>query len=96
MVNIVKESSGNSIVAKLLAYCILLNFSFVPLQLAIIPSHAVKHQFLRNAKTDSLMCSTSYVPFVCLSIGTKLSELALPIATTVDKIIPALSLVHSF
>lgn len=77
MVNIVKESSGNSIVAKLLAYCILLNSSFVPLQLAIIPSHAVKHQFLRNAKTDSFMCSTtSYVPFVCLSIGTKLSELA--------------------
>lgn len=40
MVNIVKESSGNSIVAKFLAYCILLNSSFVPL--ALIPSHAVK------------------------------------------------------
>lgn len=74
MVNIVKESSGNSIVAKLLAYCILLSSSFVPL--AIIPSHAVKHQFLRNAYTNSLMRSTSHVPFVCLSIVAKLSELA--------------------
>lgn len=73
MVNIVKESSGNSIVAKLLAYCILLNSSFVPL--ALTPSHAVKHKFLRNANTNSLMCSTSYV-FICLSIGAKLSELA--------------------
>lgn len=76
MVNIVKESSGNSIVAKLLAYCILLNSSFVPLQLAIIPSHAVKHKFLRNANTDSLMRSTSHVPFVCLSIVANLSALA--------------------
>lgn len=74
MVNIVKESSGNSIVAKLLAYCILLNFSFVPL--ALIPSYAVKHKFLRNANTDSLMRSTSHVPCVCLSIVAKLSELA--------------------
>lgn len=74
MVNIVKESSDNSIVAKLLAYCILLNSSFVPL--ALIPSHAVKHKFLRNANTDSLMRSTSHVPFVCLSIVAKLSELA--------------------
>lgn len=48
MVNIVKESSGNSIVAKLLAYCILLNSSFVPL--ALIPSHSIKHKFLRNQK----------------------------------------------
>lgn len=63
MVNIVKESSGNSIVAKLLAYCILLNSSFVPL--ALIPSHAVKHKFLRNANTDSLILHMFHL-YVCL------------------------------